>query len=105
MKRFFNFYRLSFRAQLIYGIGLFLTLLFSAFFYIQTTNNNNFIRERALKSASDHSMALASMAKVWVMTNDYVGLEEVLENFSAYDGLVFATIIWMEKLLLILTNL
>jgi hypothetical protein len=41
-------------------------------------------------------MALASMAKVWVMSNDYIGLEEVLENFSVYDDLVFATVINLD---------
>lgn len=96
MLRIFDFFRLSFRAQLIYGIGLFLTLLLSIFIYIETTKNTDFTRTRALTSASDHSMALASMAKVWVMSNDYVGLEEALENFSVYDDLVFASIINMD---------
>jgi PAS domain S-box-containing protein len=96
MKRIFDFFRLSFRAQLIYGIGLFLTLLLSVFIYIETMKNNEISRNRALISASDHSMALASMAKVWVMSNDYIGLEEALENFSVYDDLVFASIINMD---------
>lgn len=96
MNRFFNFFRRSFRAQLIYGIGLFLTLLLSVFIYIETTTNNKFSRERALTSASDHSMALASMVELWVMSNDYEGLQEGVENFSAYNNLVFATVVNME---------
>lgn len=96
MKRIFGFFGLSFRAQLIYGIGLFLTLLLSVFIYVQTMNNSKFMRERGLLIASDHSQVLSSIVKVWVMSNDYVGLEEALENFSIYDDLVFAAVINMD---------
>lgn len=96
MDRLAMHFRLSFRDQLIYGIGFLLTLLLGAFIYIETTNSNDFIRSRAIAQVSDHSKALASMAKVWVMSNDYAGLEEVLDNFSNYNDLVFATIINMD---------
>lgn len=96
MDRLVKHFRFGFRAQLIYGIGFFLTLLLGAFIYIETINSNNFIRSRGLNQASDHSKALASMSKVWVLSNDYIGLEEVLDNFSIYKDLVFATIINMD---------
>lgn len=96
MNRFSDFFRLNFRAQLIYGIGLFLTLLISVFIYIETASNTKFTRARGVTIASDHSSAFASMVQVWVMSNDYTGLEEVLENFSVYDDLVFAAVINME---------
>lgn len=89
-------FRFSFRDQLIYGIGFLLTFLIGAFIYIETASSNNFIRSKGLIEASDHSKALASMSKVWVMSNDYIGLEEVLDNFSIYNDLVFAMIINMD---------
>lgn len=96
MDRLSKYFHFSFRNQLIYCIGFLLTLLLGVFIYIETTNSNNFIRSRGLSQASEHSKALASMAKVWVMSNDYAGLEEVLDNFSNYNDLVFATIINMD---------
>ena len=96
MDRLFKHFRFGFRAQLIYGIGFLLTLLLGVFIYIETTSSNDFIRSKGLIEASDHSKALASMAKVWVMSNDYAGVEEVLDNFSNYNDLVFATIINMD---------
>jgi signal transduction histidine kinase len=96
MKQFFKLSQYSFRAQLIYGIGFFLTLLLGVFIYIETTNNSQFLRKRALTQASNHSMVLASMSKVWVMSNDYAGLEEALDNFSVYNDLVFATVVGMD---------
>lgn len=97
-------FRINFRNQLIYGIGFLLTVLISTFIYIETTTSNNFIRSRGLSQASDHSKALSSMAKVWVMSNDYVGLEEILDNFSIYNDLVFATIINMDGKIIAHTN-
>lgn len=96
MDHFSKAFRFSFRDQLIYGIGFLLTLLLGVFIYIETTSSNNFIRSKGLIEASDHSKALASISKVWVMSNDYVGLEEVLDNFSIYNDLVFATVINMD---------
>lgn len=96
MDHFSKSFRFSFRDQLIYGIGFLLTLLLGIFIYIETTSSNNFIRSKAFIEASDHSKALASISKVWVMSNDYVGLEEVLDNFSIYNDLVFATVINMD---------
>ena len=93
---FFKLSHFSLRGQLIYGIGLFLSLLLSIFIYTQLNYNNNFTRSKELQQASNHSLALASMVKVWVMSNDYIGLEEALENFSVYDNLTFATVINMD---------
>ncbi|MEA3371645.1 MAG: EAL domain-containing protein, partial [Campylobacterota bacterium] len=42
------------------------------------------------------SLALATTSKTWVMANDYVGLDEVLDNFSIYDDIVFVAIINMD---------
>ena len=92
-KIFFRLFLGSFRAQLIYGIGLFVTLLLFAFIYVGTARNTEISRERAMASASEHALALAAMSKVWVMSNDYAGLEEALENFSIYKNLLFATVI------------
>ena len=92
-KIFFRLFLGSFRAQLIYGIGFFIALMLFIFIYMGTTDNNDLSRARAKTSAFEHSLALASMAKVWVMSNDYVGLEEALENFSIYNDLLFAAVI------------
>jgi signal transduction histidine kinase len=104
MKQFLKLSQYSFRAQLIYGIGFFLTLLLGVFIYIETANNSQYIRQRALSQASNHSMVLSSMSKVWVMSNDYAGLEEALDNFSAYNDLVFATVVSMDGKVIAHTN-
>ncbi len=96
IKNLFKFTSLSFRAQLIYGIGFFLTFLIFIFIYIETSNNNTSTRKREMTQAADSSLVFASMVKTWMMSNDYVGLEEALDNFSMYDDLIFAAVISMD---------
>ncbi len=94
--RWKNLFPTSFRGQLIGGIGLFLTLLITLFVYFEISSNVKTTFKKGLEQASDHSKVLASMVKTWVLSDDYAGLEEALENFSIYNDLVFATIIDMD---------
>ncbi|MFA6188623.1 MAG: PAS domain S-box protein [Sulfuricurvum sp.] len=86
----------SFRMQLILGLGLILSFIIIIFIYLETKKHADFLRSESLAHASDRSLAVATMSKVWVMTNDYVGLEEVLDSFSVYGDFVFIAIIDMD---------
>lgn len=86
----------SLRAQLIIGTGSILTVLILAFNYITVKEERDFLHEQGLKQASNRSLALASATKVWLLANDYVGLEEVAHHFAAYDDLDFLAIINMD---------
>ncbi len=86
----------SFRTQLIYGFVTILSLLIIAFTYTIVSYQSNFLNNEGLTQAKNRSMALATVSKVWVMSNDYIGLEEVINNFSVYDDIVFAAIIDMD---------
>ena len=97
MNRFLlKFWNRSFRLQLIYAMGFVLTLLIVTFTYITTKNHRDFLYAEGLEQAQNRSLALATTSKVWVMANDYIGLDEIINNFSVYDDLVFATVINME---------
>lgn len=86
----------SFRTQLIYGFGFVLTLLIVTFTYISTKSQSNFLHEEGIKQAKNRVKALAVTSKVWMMSNDYVGLEEVISNFSVYEDLTFVAIMNLD---------
>jgi len=86
----------SFRSQLIYGTASILTVLIISFTYLTTKQQNDFLREEGLKQAINRSTALAATSKTWIMANDFIGLDEVMNNFSIYENLVFATVINMD---------
>ena len=86
----------SFKSQLLYGIGILITLLTLGFTYNIISYQNDFLKQTAIKELLNRSLSLAKTSKVWVMSNDYIGLEEVVNDVALYDDLVFATIINMD---------
>ncbi|MCU7836757.1 MAG: response regulator [gamma proteobacterium symbiont of Taylorina sp.] len=97
MKKLLSFFQnLSIRFQLLLGIGLVLFILIILFSFTITKQHSDFLHAQGLKQAETRSMMLAANAKVWVMANDYVGLEEVVNNFIIHEDLLFAAIINMD---------
>lgn len=97
MRKLLSIFRnLSIRYQLLLGIGLVLTILIILVTFTITKEHSDFLHAQGLKQAKNRSMMLAANAKVWVMSNDYVGLEEVVNNFTIYDDLLFAAVINMD---------
>ena len=86
----------SFRTQLIYGFVLILTILIVTFTYVVTKYQSDFLHEEALQQAKNRSLAIATTSQSWVMANDYIGLEEVIDSFSVYDDLEYIAIINMD---------
>jgi len=97
MKQFFlTLWNKSFRVQLIFGTSVILISLIVMSTYVITKNQRDFLHAEGLSQASNLSRAVATTSKVWIMANDYVGLEEVLYNFSVYDDLIFVCIINLD---------
>ncbi len=86
----------SLQSQLIIGIGTILTVLILAFNYITIQEEHEFLHEQGLKQASNRSLAFATASAAWLLSNDYIGLEEIVHNFSVYDDLEFIAVINMD---------
>lgn len=86
----------SIRNQLILGTTGILTLLISVFSYFTIHNHSDFLHKEAMAETQDRSLMLAVNSQVWVMANDYVGLEEVISNFEIYKDLIYAAVINMD---------
>ncbi|MGC9386838.1 MAG: ATP-binding protein [Hydrogenovibrio sp.] len=82
----------SIRNQLLFGTALVLTVIISVFAYVTIQNHSQFLHKEAQKESRDRTLMLAANSKVWVMANDYVGLEEVITNFKAYNDLIYAAV-------------
>lgn len=86
----------SIRYQLILGLGTVLTAIVVVFTYYILKGQSEFLRTQGMKTAENRTTMLATNSKVWVMSNDYIGLEEVIDNFKVYDDLLYAAIINMQ---------
>ncbi len=94
----------SFRNQLVFGVGSILATLLLAFNYMTIKEEREFLHEQGLKQASNRSLAFAAASKVWLLANDYIGLEEIAENFAIYEDLEFHAIINMDGKILVHTD-
>ena len=93
MKSFYLWLRpKSFKAWLTYSIGLVISIAILLFTIIYTQQTNKFIRANTLIEANNRTFALAAASRPWVMSSDYVGLEEVIESFLVYDDVIFIAV-------------
>lgn len=91
-----NILNQSIRNQLIIGATSALIIIISVFSYLTIHNHSQFLHKEALEESQNRSLMLAANSKVWVMANDYVGLEEVISNFKIYQDLIYAAVINMD---------
>lgn len=97
MKSFYLWLRpKSFKAWLTYSIGLVISIAILLFTIIYTQQTNKFIRANTLIEANNRTFALAAASRPWVMSSDYVGLEEVIESFLVYDDVIFIAVMNMD---------
>ncbi len=88
-----NFWQRSFKAQLMFGLSFALILLSVTFTYSVIKYQSDFLQKEGLQEAKNRSLSLATISTSWILANDYMGLDEVMNNFSVYDNLIFATVI------------
>ena len=91
-----KFINSSIRYQLIGGLSLVLAMIVLVFTYMIINQQQQFLNKEGIKQAENRSTMLAANSKIWILSNDYLGLEEVINNYKIYDDLVFASIINMD---------
>ena len=91
-----NFSNSSIRYQLIAGISFVLISIVLVFTYLIIDKEKDFLHSQGIKEAQNRSLMLGTNAKVWILSNDFIGLQEVINSFKIYDDLIFASIINMD---------
>lgn len=94
----------SFKNQLIFGTAFLLTIIVSIFMYFIVDKQNNFIKQDFIKHSIERTFNLSISSKPWIMSNDYSGLQEVIDNFSQYSDISFSAIINLDGKVIAHTN-
>lgn len=83
MKKIFKFFiqiwTASIRRQLMLGIILVHAILMSIFVFDLVERQGKFLHAQSVQQAKSLSEALAVNSSSWVLANDIVGLEEVMD--------------------------
>ena len=79
-----NFWNYSIKRQLVLGItfltlGMFLTLSF-----VILEKQKVFLNESSINQAKNRTNLLANNSSSWLMSNDFIGLQEVVDTVSTY---------------------
>jgi len=86
----------SIRSQLTVGFSVVLISVVLVFTYLIINQQKDFLRTQGIKEAGNRSLMLGTNAKAWILSNDFIGLQEVINSFKIYDDLIFASIINMD---------
>jgi len=96
IKNIKKFYTASLKHQLIISIALVHTVMMSIFIYDLVKKEGTFLIEQHTKSAKSLSKTLASSSTSWVLSNDFVGLKEILTSMQNYPGVKYIIITNIE---------
>jgi len=83
----------SIRRQLLLGIVLVHAVLMTIFVYDLVSRQRTFLHEQSISNTLSLSQTLASNAVSWILANDVIGLEEVVNSQSQFPDLLYAMIL------------
>ena len=83
----------SIRRQLMLGIILVHAVLMSIFVYDLVERQRDFLHTQSVEQASSLATTLAANSTSWVLANDVIGLEEILEAQTNYPALRYAMVL------------
>ncbi len=88
-----HFYTGSIRRQLIIGIVFVHATLMTIFVFDMVQRQTAFLSEQLVKHASSLALSLSANSVPWVLSNDVIGLEEIIGSQSGYQNLKYAMVI------------
>ena len=88
-----NFFTKTIKRELLFAIILTHSIMMSIFIYDLTINQKEFLNTQSLSQTISLATTLSKNSTSWVLANDYVGLEEIIESILQYPDLNYAMII------------
>ncbi len=99
-----NFWSASLKRQLIIGISFLYLIIMVLFIGNLVKRQSDFLHNQAIEQTLNRVEMLESNSISWVLANDFVGLEEVVNSLKVYKDLEFAMIINTEGKIIAHTN-
>ncbi len=104
LKKTINFFTKDLKRELIIAIVLTHAMMMSIFIYDLTRQQETFLHKQSLSQTKSLTRTLAKNSTTWVLSNDYVGMFEIIDSVDKYPGLEYAMLIDMDNKILAHTN-
>jgi len=88
-----NFWMASIRRQLILGIALVHAVLMTIFVIDLVNRQSDFLYEQSISQAEGLAKTLATSSSSWLLAQDVIGLDEVLQSQASFPDLRYAMVI------------
>lgn len=93
LKKIHSFWAASLSRQLMLGIALVHAVLMTIFIVDLVSRERSFLIEQSLQEALSLGHTLAANGTSWLLANDVVGLEEVINSQNSFPDLIYAMFI------------
>jgi len=92
-KKIISFWTRSIQRQLVLGIAVVHAVMMSIFVFDLVERQRKFLSEQSVAQAESLADTLAANSSSWLLANDVIGLEEIIQSQSRYPGLRYAILI------------
>ena len=99
-----GFWTKSIRRQLVLGIALVHAVLMTIFVVDLVERQRDFLHTQSIAQAVSLAETLATNSNLWILANDLIGMEEVIDSQSSYPGLRYAMLLTPQGEVLSHTN-
>ncbi len=90
MNRLYKFWTGSITRQLMMGIALVHAVLMTVFVFDLVDRQREFMLENSREGAVGLANTLATNGSSWILSNDFIGIEEVVKSQAHFPGLLYA---------------
>jgi len=104
MRIIINFFTKSLKRELITVIVLTHAIMMGFFVYDLTEQQKDFLHKQSFSQVKSLARTIAENSTVWVLSNDYVGMEELITSVSSYPSLKYAMLVDTQNKVLAHTN-
>ena len=104
MRTIIEFFTKSLKRELITAIVLTHAIMMGFFVYDLTEQQKDFLHKQSFSQVKSLTKTIAENSTVWVLSNDYVGMEELITSVSSYPSLKYAMLVDTQNKVLAHTN-
>ncbi len=93
INKILDFWNYSIKRQLILGITFLTLIMFLSLSFVILEKQKEFLEESSIKQAKNRTNLLANNSSSWLMSNDYIGLQEVIDSVGTYKDEIYIIIV------------
>lgn len=93
INKILNFWNYSIKRQLVLGITFLTLCMFLSLSFVILEKQKDFLNESSINQAKNRTNLFANNSSSWLMSNDFIGLQEVVDTVSTYKDEIYIMVV------------